>query len=64
MIGVARHKLADRHRLVLSLRYVDDLRVREVAQLLGRSEHATEALLVRARAAFRRVYEKGERDAG
>jgi RNA polymerase sigma-70 factor (ECF subfamily) len=38
--------------------------VAEVAGELGRSLHATETLLVRARAAFRRVYEEGRgRDA-
>jgi RNA polymerase sigma-70 factor (ECF subfamily) len=44
------------HRAALTLRYLDDLPVVEVAELLGRSLHATEALLVRARAAFRRAY--------
>jgi RNA polymerase sigma-70 factor, ECF subfamily len=42
------------HRAALSLRYLDGLPVREVAEHLGRSERAAEALLVRARAAFRR----------
>ena len=45
------------HRAALTLRYLDDLSVPEVAQLLGRSVHATEALLVRARVAFRRAYD-------
>lgn len=52
--------LASQHRAALTLRYLDDLPVAEVAELLGRSVHATEALLVRARAAFRRAYESGE----
>jgi RNA polymerase sigma-70 factor (ECF subfamily) len=39
----------------LTLRYLDDLPVPQVAELLGRSMHATEALLVRARTAFRRA---------
>lgn len=47
-------RLAPQHRLVLTLRYVDDLSVPEVAELIGRTVHATEGLLVRARAAFRR----------
>jgi RNA polymerase sigma-70 factor (ECF subfamily) len=51
--------LAPQHRAALTLRYVDDLPVRQVAEVLGRTEHATEALLVRARAAFRRAYEQG-----
>jgi len=56
--------LAPQHRLVLTLRYVDDLPVREVARLLDRTVHATEALLVRARKAFRNQYEgKGDGDA-
>ncbi len=45
------------HRAVLTLRYLDGLSVGEVARVLGRTLHATEALLVRARAAFRRTYE-------
>jgi RNA polymerase sigma-70 factor (ECF subfamily) len=40
----------------LTLRYVDDLPVPQVAELLQRTVHATEALLVRARTAFRRDY--------
>jgi RNA polymerase sigma-70 factor (ECF subfamily) len=49
-------RLAPQHRAALTLRYVDDLPVREVADALDRSLHATEALLVRARAAFRHTY--------
>jgi RNA polymerase sigma-70 factor (ECF subfamily) len=42
---------------------MDDLPVPEVADLLGRTVHATEALLVRARAAFRAAYSReGEGD--
>ncbi|MGH8978845.1 MAG: RNA polymerase sigma factor [Acidimicrobiia bacterium] len=51
------------HRAALTLRYVDGLPVPQVAELLGRTVHATEALLVRARGAFRKIYESGERDA-
>jgi RNA polymerase sigma-70 factor (ECF subfamily) len=46
------------HRGALTLRYMDGLSVPEVAQHLGRTVHATEALLVRARTAFRRAYEE------
>lgn len=46
-------------RAALTLRHVDGLSVPEVADMLGRSVHATETLLVRARAAFRRQYAKG-----
>lgn len=54
-------RLGAHHRAALTLRYLDDLPVPEVAALLERTVHATEALLVRARAAFRRAYgEEGE----
>ena len=48
--------ISAQHRAVLTLRYLDDLAVPRVAALLGRTVHATEALLVRARSAFRRLY--------
>ena len=50
--------LGAHHRSALTLRYVDDLSVPAVAELLGRTVHATEALLVRARSAFRAAYEE------
>ena len=53
-------ELGAHHRLALTLRYVDDLPVPQVAALLDRTVHATEALLARARAAFRRAYLAGE----
>ncbi|MBK5223293.1 MAG: sigma-70 family RNA polymerase sigma factor [Acidimicrobiia bacterium] len=59
---VARSTLAElgsHHRSALTLRYLDGLPVREVAACLGRTEGATEVLLVRAKAAFRARYEKG-----
>lgn len=56
--------LGPQHRAVLSLRYLDDLPVPQVAALLGRTLHATEALLVRARAAFRRAYDEAGREVG
>jgi RNA polymerase sigma-70 factor, ECF subfamily len=43
-------------RAALTLRYVDDLPVREVARILERAVHATETLLVRAKRAFRARY--------
>ena len=51
-------ELGPHHRVALTLRYLDDLPVPVVASNLGRSVHATEALLVRARTAFRRRYEQ------
>jgi RNA polymerase sigma-70 factor, ECF subfamily len=48
--------LAPQHRAALTLRYLDDLPVNEVARLMDRTLHATEALLVRARTAFRLSY--------
>jgi catechol 2,3-dioxygenase-like lactoylglutathione lyase family enzyme len=43
-------------RAALTLRYLDGLPVAEVAACVGRSVHATETLLARARAALRRIY--------
>ncbi len=54
-------QLSAPQRLALTLRYLDGLSVPEVADHLGRSVHATETLLVRARSALRRIYEE-ERD--
>jgi RNA polymerase sigma-70 factor, ECF subfamily len=50
--------LAPQHRAALVLRYLDDLSVPQVATELGRTRSATEMLIVRARAAFRRAYEE------
>ncbi len=47
-------------RAALTLRYLDGMSVRDVAYHLGRTTHATETLLVRARAALRRVYREGD----
>jgi RNA polymerase sigma-70 factor, ECF subfamily len=52
--------LGPHHRAALTLRYLDGLPVPEVARHLDRTLHATEALLVRARVAFRRIYEGEE----
>ena len=59
-------RLSGPQRAAMMLRYLDGLPVPEVAEHLGRSVHATETLLVRARSALRRVYEEedhGERSA-
>lgn len=52
----ALQRLPHPHRAALTLRYVDDLPVPEVAAVLGRSLHATESLLARARTSFRDAY--------
>ena len=52
-------RLGGHHRSALTLRYLDGLPVREVAACLGRTEGATEVLLVRAKAAFRDRYDDG-----
>jgi RNA polymerase sigma-70 factor (ECF subfamily) len=52
-------ELAPHHRVALTLRYLDGLSVPEVARELDRTVHATEALLVRARHAFRIRYAEG-----
>jgi RNA polymerase sigma-70 factor (ECF subfamily) len=48
--------LAPHYRAALTLRYLDGLPVTEVASYLDRGVHATEGLLVRARAAFQKAY--------
>ncbi|GJF15632.1 RNA polymerase sigma24 factor [Mycolicibacterium cyprinidarum] len=53
-------RLSEQHRTVLALRYMDDCSVPECAELIGRTIHATEALLVRARRAFRVQYPQPE----
>jgi RNA polymerase sigma-70 factor (ECF subfamily) len=55
-------ELGAHHRSALTLRYLDGLPVAEVAKHLGRTVHATEALLTRARTAFRRVHQGGTDD--
>lgn len=54
--------LRPHHRAALTLRYLDGLSVPEVAEHLDRTVHATEALLVRARVAFRQAYLEGRSD--
>jgi RNA polymerase sigma-70 factor, ECF subfamily len=67
-VAMARHVLAQlgaSNRCALTLRYLDGLPVAEVATELGRTLHATEALLVRARIAFRARYDaEGDSHAG
>src|SRR6201999_1555158 len=51
-------QLGAHHRAALTLRYLDGLSVPECASVLDRTVHATEALLVRAKRAFRDIYEE------
>jgi len=51
-------RLGAHHRAALTLRYLDGLSVPAVAAVLDRTVHATEALLVRAKRAFRERYEE------
>lgn len=46
--------LSDRERAALTLRYIDDLSVPQVAREMGTSVHAVESLLARARMRVRR----------
>ena len=55
-IETALATLPGEQRLVMILRYLDQLPVRGIASTIGRSEKATESLLSRARDAFRRAY--------
>lgn len=56
IVNQVMRKLPADHQAVLSLRYLDDLTVPEVAAALGRSVRATESLLARARRGFRTSY--------
>lgn len=56
--------LGAHHRGALTLRYLDGLPVREVAECLGRTEGATEQLLLRAKAAFRDRYDHHTTEGG
>jgi RNA polymerase sigma-70 factor (ECF subfamily) len=55
-------ELGPHHQAALTLRYLDGLSVPDTAAALNRTVHATEALLVRAKRAYRRAYERSEGD--
>jgi RNA polymerase sigma-70 factor (ECF subfamily) len=57
-IVAALDALGDRQRAALTLRYLDEMSVPEVADALELSYSATESLLARARRSFRRAYEE------
>lgn len=50
-------EMPDRQRVILEWKYLDALRVREIAERLGDSEKAVETVLYRARREFRRLFE-------
>jgi RNA polymerase sigma-70 factor (ECF subfamily) len=56
VVQEALEQLTGEERLVLVLRHLDELPVKDIARLIGRSSRATDSLLVHAREAFRRVY--------
>ncbi len=49
-------QLPERYRILLTLRYIDDMEVAEVARITETSESAAESALARARQAFRAAY--------
>jgi RNA polymerase sigma-70 factor (ECF subfamily) len=53
--------MPDAQRVALVLHHLDDLSVADVAEMMGRSVHATESLLVRARASFEQAFEGADR---
>lgn len=55
-------ELAPQYRAALTLRYLDGLPVADVAHHLERTVHGAEALLVRARTAFRAAYGAADSD--
>ncbi|MEM7286387.1 MAG: sigma-70 family RNA polymerase sigma factor [Actinomycetota bacterium] len=50
-------RLPDDQRLVLTLKHLDGLTVREIAEVMDRSPKAIETLLTRARKAFRATFD-------
>jgi RNA polymerase sigma-70 factor, ECF subfamily len=57
-------QLPPHHRAALTLRYLDGLPVEQVAAHLERSVHATESLLVRAKASYRAACPSAHDDHG
>jgi RNA polymerase sigma-70 factor (ECF subfamily) len=53
-------RLAPDHRLALVLRYVDQYKIAEIAEIVGKSEHAVESLIVRARRSLLTEFEQVE----
>jgi RNA polymerase sigma-70 factor (ECF subfamily) len=55
-------ELSSVHRLVLVLRYLDDLTINQIAEEIGKSVRATESLLVRARQALHSIIREANHD--
>jgi RNA polymerase sigma factor (sigma-70 family) len=51
-------KMPERQRIVLEWKYLEGLRVREMAERLGETEKAVETVLYRARIGFRKLFEQ------
>jgi RNA polymerase sigma-70 factor (ECF subfamily) len=58
LVHEALMELPSRSRRVLTLKYLENCRVAEIARLLGQSEKAIESLLSRSRDAFRAMFLK------
>lgn len=61
-IARALERLPSAQRAALIFSDLDGLPVRDIARLIGRSEGATQSLITRARAGFRRSYEREPND--
>ena len=55
-------ELAENDRLILTLFYMEDLSVKEIAQLLNLRENAVKTRLTRSRNRFRRTYQEREEE--
>jgi RNA polymerase sigma-70 factor, ECF subfamily len=55
--------LSDEERIVLEWKYMESLSVRDMAERLGRTEKAVEAILYRARISFRTIYARHQMQA-
>jgi RNA polymerase sigma-70 factor, ECF subfamily len=56
------HQMSPQHRSALTLRYLDGLSVAETAKVLERTFQATETLIARAKAQFRRMYDEAMKE--
>ncbi len=63
LVHMTLDQLSDRHRTALVWKYVEDTPVSQIGDRLGVGEKAAESLLTRARVAFRKAYERVQRDA-